>query len=150
MSKILCVDDDVYLSDLLRYALSRDGHAVQIVHRGADALQILKVDLPDAVLLDVTLPDMDGFTLCTRLRNTYRLPVILLTARHADEDMIMGFKEGADDYVTKPFNMQVLLYRLRAVLRRSRPDSAGTDTLTLTYRLGDALFSTKHNEILGK
>jgi DNA-binding response OmpR family regulator len=149
MRKILCVDDDVYLTDLLQYALGREGYSVQVANRGAKAIQLAETDPPDAVILDVNLPDANGFTLCTQFRTALHVPVIMLTARHADEDVVHGFGLGADDYISKPFNMQVLVHRLNAVLRRTYPLNANGVSLNRTYRLGPARFSPEHNEIAG-
>src|SRR5262245_57986929 len=109
VSKILCVDDDPYLTDLLRYALTRHGHTVQLAASGSSALLLALANRPDLILLDGKLPDMDGFDLCTRFRSSLRVPVIMLTARTADEEILSGFDNGADDYITKPFSMQILM-----------------------------------------
>ena len=147
-ASVLCVDDDSYLTDLLRYALLRDGHAVRVAHSAAEALKAVEVERPDVVILDVRLPDSDGFTLCAHLRSAYRIPVILVTARSSDEDVLVGFDRGADDYIGKPFNMQVLIYRLRAVLRRSRAGATQTPPAS-SYRFGASVFNPQHNEIVG-
>src|SRR5690242_741039 len=113
LAKVLCVDDDAHLTVLLRFALSREGYAVQIANRGSQAINAVKDDPPSIVVLDVNLPDVDGFVLCELFRSTYQLPVIMLTARHDDDDAIRAFGLGADDYVAKPFNMQLLICRVR-------------------------------------
>lgn len=154
MSSILCVDDDPYLTDLLSYALTREGHTVRLVHRGAEALRELALERPDLVILDGNLPDITGFELCPQIRSLYGLPVIMLTAHHADEDVLAGFANGADDYVSKPFNMQVLIYRVRAVLRRvaeaaqvpSVPEVVSANIIAV----GDGLFNVQSNEIIGR
>ena len=147
--KILCVDDDVYLTDLLQYALGREGYIVQVANRGVKALQLAEADPPDAVILDVNLPDANGFSLCTQFRTMLHVPVLMVTARHTDEDILNGFGLGADDYISKPFNMQVLVHRLNAVLRRAYPLTVTSVGLNRTYRLGPARFSPEHNEISG-
>lgn len=147
MCKVLCVDDDVYLGDLLQYALKREGYSVQVAHRGAEALQVARFERPDVVLLDAKLPDADGFELCQHFRTALHIPVIMVTGHHTDEDVIAGFSLGADDYIVKPFSMQILVYRLRALMRRVHTDNSLNDTTTLTYRLGPALFSPSRNEI---
>src|SRR5438874_2714882 len=88
VTKILCVDDDAYLTDLLRYALTREGYVVSVAHRGAEVLPMAKADPPHLILLDGNLPDADGFELCQRVRGSLRIPVIMLTARQADEDVL--------------------------------------------------------------
>lgn len=147
-ARVLCVDDDPYLTDLLRYALLRDGHSVRVANTAADAIKAVAAERPDVVILDVRLPDTDGFTLCAHLRSTYRVPVILVTARSSDEDVLVGFDRGADDYIGKPFNMQVLIYRVRAVLRRAR--GAVAEPPVTSYRLGGSLFNPQLNEIVSK
>ena len=147
--KVLCVDDDHHLTDLLRYALTRAGYAVQEANTGAEALRLATVDPPDVVLLDIRLPDIDGRTLCTQLRAMLHVPIIMLTARKADADVLSGFQHGADDYITKPFSMQILLYRLKASLRRSPRDPAQNEQPEDTYQVGEGLYSPKQNDIQG-
>ncbi len=126
MTTILCVDDDPDLTDLLRYGLGRAGFAVASAPTGHAGLHQARAEPIDLVILDLDLPDMDGFRLLAALRAPAPLPVILLTARARDEDVIAGLEQGAADYVTKPFSMQVLLARVSAVLRRAptRPTQA--------------------------
>lgn len=144
--KILCVEDDPHLGDLLLYALQREGYLAQLTSTGGSALQAIKADRPDLVLLDIQLPDADGLVLCGYVRAVHRVPVILVTGRHSDEDAVAGFAHGADDYVVKPFNMQVLLYRIRAVLRRA----GALEPLDLgSFRLGPGTFSAEQHEMCG-
>jgi DNA-binding response OmpR family regulator len=150
MTRILCVDDDAYLTDLLRYALTQAGYVVQVASSGADALSTGLAERPDLVLLDANLPDADGFELCARFRTSWHVPVIMLTARKADEEVLAGFESGADDYVTKPFTMQVLVYRVQAVLRRTRQDRAPVQAETTLYRLPGGTFNAHTNEIAGR
>src|SRR5690348_3055059 len=82
--RVLCVDDDTYLTDLLRFALARDGYTVEVANTGTEALRIAQTDPPDVVVLDIDLPDMNGFVLCTRFNKLLRLPVVMLTASHLD------------------------------------------------------------------
>jgi DNA-binding response OmpR family regulator len=144
---VLCVDDDTYLTDLLRYALTREGYLVQVATCGAEALKIAEVDPPDVVILDVNLPDMNGYDLCSRFHGSFNIPVIMLTARHADEDAVMGFSQGADDYISKPFSMQVLMHRLQAVLRRATSAKTETNRSGRIYRLGMGSFNAEQNHI---
>ncbi|GAC1432162.1 MAG: two-component system response regulator MprA [Chloroflexota bacterium] len=147
--KILCVDDDAYLTDLLRYALTREGYDIAVAHGGADALRMIASDPPHLVLLDGTLPDGDGFELCTRMRAELRLPVIMLTARQADEDILLGLGNGADDYISKPFNMQILVYRVRAVLRRVAATTPLPQTAPTVYPMGTGTYDTAENALIG-
>jgi DNA-binding response OmpR family regulator len=146
--KILCVDDDPYLTDLLHYALERDGYQVAVAGDGATALHLVQRDSPDLVLLDVHLPDTHGLTLCGELRRLGRMPVILLTAGDTETDVITGFQHGADDYVAKPFNMQILSYRIQAVLRRSRGRHNLAGPRTTRYALGPGAFDAEQHEVI--
>jgi DNA-binding response OmpR family regulator len=114
---VLCVEDNVDVASLLFEGLTDAGYIVDLAYTGEEALAAVAMRRPDVILLDITLPDIDGFTLCTRFREEQGIPVIMVTARHTTDDMAAGFEHGADDYVTKPFNMQILLRRLEAVTR---------------------------------
>ncbi len=140
MAKILLVDDDAYLTDLLCYALGREGFDVAAANTGREALRVVQTGETDLVILDVTLPDTDGFRLLAALRAVSQAPVVVLTDRARDEDVIAGFENGADDYVVKPFNMQVLVNRVKAVLRRSGARPSQPQAGTHTYRIGSAVF----------
>lgn len=116
---ILLVEDDAALAAGLRQALRAEGFAVNHVATGADALHVIATELPEIVILDLGLPDMDGLTVLKRLRVAHvDLPVLLLTARTTSGDKVAGLDSGADDYLAKPFDMPELLARLRAISRR--------------------------------
>jgi two-component system response regulator MprA len=118
--RLLIVDDDRALRDALRRALVVSGYEVDTASGGAQALALIATELPDAMVLDVGMPDVDGLEVCRRLRaGGERLPVLMLTARDAVEDRIDGLDAGADDYLVKPFDVGELKARLRALLRRS-------------------------------
>lgn len=117
--RILVIDDDVELSGLLREFLQREGFETEFAHDGKTGLARATAGLADLVVLDVMLPGMDGFEVLRRLRQTTRLPVVMLTARGDDVDRIVGLELGADDYLPKPFNPRELAARIRAVLRRT-------------------------------
>jgi DNA-binding response OmpR family regulator len=119
MSRVLLIEDHQTVRDGLRLALSRQGHAVDAVETGEQGLDRLSVALPDVVILDLMLPGMDGFEVCRRIRATGDLPIIMLTARNDDMDVVAGLEAGADDYVVKPVQARVLEARIRAVLRRA-------------------------------
>lgn len=121
IGRILLIEDDPGLSLVLRDNLTLEGFEVACASTGTAALAAARVALPDVVLLDITLPDTDGFQLCGALRHLGRVAIIMLTARGEKADKLRGFDLGADDYITKPFDLQELLARVRAVLRRSRP-----------------------------
>ena len=135
-AKILVVEDDATIRTLLGLALQGAGYAdVAMAGRGDDGLEAAKRDRPDLVLLDVMLPGLDGFTVARRIRETPALAatrIVMLTARTEPEDVCRGLEAGADDYVTKPFDRQVLLARVKAVLRRGLPVTEGVDFDGLT------------------
>jgi two-component system response regulator MprA len=121
--KILVVDDDRGLRDVLRRSLQLSGYDVELAESGGEALTQLTAKEPDAVILDIGLPDVDGLEVCRLLRREgNRVPVLMLTARDAISDRIEGLDAGADDYLVKPFDVDELKARMRALLRRASPD----------------------------
>lgn len=124
-NRILVVDDEESLADMLSTALRFAGYEVDSVPTGLDALHAVKTTPPDLIILDVNLPDIDGFEVCRRIRNDgFTSPVIFLTARDSTDDLRTGFGGGGDDYLTKPFNLEELSLRIEAVLRRTQGDDA--------------------------
>jgi DNA-binding response OmpR family regulator len=123
--KILVVDDEERMVRFIRLNLEHDGFQVIEAYRGAQAVQRLRDSLPDVVLLDVMLPDIDGFEVLKMIRETSTVPVIMLTAKGEEDDRVKGLELGADDYVTKPFSPRELVSRVRAVLRRVDSSAAG-------------------------
>lgn len=125
MPSILIVEDEEALSLLLRYNLEAEGYEVNVVTRGDEAELHLQEDIPDLLLLDWMLPGLSGIELCRRLRireETKALPIIMLTARGEEAERVRGLATGADDYVVKPFSVLELLARVRAILRRMKPE----------------------------
>ncbi|MBN9433901.1 MAG: phosphate regulon transcriptional regulator PhoB [Bosea sp.] len=123
--RVMIVEDEEALALLLRYNLEAEGYSVEAVPRGDDAETRLKETTPDLLLLDWMLPGISGIELCRRLRareTTRTLPIIMLTARGEEQERIRGLATGADDYVVKPFSVPELMARVRAILRRSRPE----------------------------
>ncbi|HVB96282.1 MAG TPA: response regulator transcription factor [Chloroflexota bacterium] len=121
---ILVVDDDPAILNLLRIGLTQEGYDVNSATNGPEALAILQERAPKLIVLDVLMPEMDGFEVCRRIRQVSTVPVILLTALGREEDVINGLDAGADEYVTKPFSVATLSARIRAVLRRVDVDKA--------------------------
>ena len=127
--KILIVDDSQDTTWLLKRVLTEEGYAVQLAHDGREGLRQAFDYRPDLVLLDVMMPDMDGWTMLSRLREFSDVPVIMLTAVGGEQSMVQGLDGGADDYVTKPYGMEELKARVRAVLRRRGVSESGRSKL---------------------
>ena len=141
--KILVVDDEALLVKGIRFNLQNEGYEVITGSDGLEAVTLVKEANPDLVILDVMMPNMDGMTACGKIREFSNVPIILLTAKTDDMDKLMGFDHGADDYLTKPFNILELKARIRALLRRagagekkakSNQLTAGSITLDLDAR----------------
>ena len=122
MANITLVDDDENIVTSVSLALESHGHTVRSFYDGASGLAALEADPPDLAILDVKMPRMDGMEVLRRLRQSSDLPVIILTSKDEEIDEILGFNLGADDYVHKPFSQRLLIERVKAVLRRARPD----------------------------
>ena len=129
--RVLVVDDDPGIGDSLERALRREGYDVGLAQDGEAALRCVAERAPDAIILDVAMPRLDGLSVCRRLRSEgNHVPILVLTARHSLGDRVAGLDAGADDYVVKPFALEELLARLRALLRRAAPAN-GSDALAL-------------------
>ena len=118
MAKVLIVEDDAALRETLRYNFEREGYQVSVAADGPDGLEKAEHDQPDAVVLDVMLPKLDGFDVCRALRRDSPVSILMLTAKDDEVDKIVGLELGADDYLTKPFSVRELLARVKAMLRR--------------------------------
>ncbi len=129
---ILVVDDEESIADLVSSALRFAGYEVSTAHEGYNALRAVKRSVPDLAVLDVNLPDIDGFEVCRKLRHDgHSFPVIFLTARDQPEDLRTGFGHGGDDYMTKPFSLEELALRIEAVLRRSGASTDGNHRVSV-------------------
>ncbi|MCS6879766.1 MAG: response regulator transcription factor [Oscillochloridaceae bacterium] len=132
---ILVVDDDDGLRELIRINLEHEGYAVIQASNGVECVQMVREHRPDMVILDVMMPEMDGLEACVKVREFSQVPILMLTAKTQSEDVITGLDRGADDYLTKPFNMEELAARIRALLRRvppaNRPLSAGGGQISI-------------------
>jgi two-component system KDP operon response regulator KdpE len=137
-TSILIVEDDPNIVDLIRSNLAVRGYDVIASTDGLRALALLETEQPDIVLLDLMLPDVDGFELCRQIRERSNVGVIVVSARGGDRDKVAALNLGADDYMTKPFSIEELLARISATLRRTRPAPAGEGAST-TISLGDGL-----------
>jgi two-component system response regulator RegX3 len=128
--RVLVVDDEPALRDAVSYSLRSEGYQVTTLADAETALEHLSVDPPDVIVLDVMLPGVSGVELCRRIRDAGDIPIVMLTARDAEVDRVMGLEAGADDYVTKPFSMAELISRVRAILRRRDLDRRGLGAIT--------------------
>lgn len=145
---ILVVEDDRALAGVLEYNLTSEGFSVTCAMDGQDALNQARSKTPDLVLLDVMIPVMDGVQVCRQLRSeaaTRNTPIIMLTAKGEETDQVVGFSVGADDYVTKPFSVRVLLERVKALLRRNERTSDLNDMISVG---GIAIDRIKHRALL--
>jgi DNA-binding response OmpR family regulator len=133
---ILVVDDEERMARFIRLNLEHDGFQVIEAYRGMDAIRALRDNMPDLVLLDVMLPDIDGFEVLSLIREISSVPVIMLTAKGEEDDRVQGLEQGADDYVTKPFSPRELVSRVKAVLRRIEAAGTGSrDSVEVDDRL---------------
>ena len=148
-SKILVVEDDRSLAKVLAYNLDQAGYEVISAYDGQDALSLARLHIPEVVVLDVMIPVVDGLEVCRRLRATEEnrnTPIIMLTAKSEESDQLVGFTVGADDYVTKPFSVKILLQRIKAIVRRQRVDDGQSDVVK---RCGISIDRPKYRAMVG-
>jgi two-component system OmpR family response regulator len=131
MAEILVVDDDPHLREVVGYALTRQGHTVREARDGKEALARFEQRPADLVVLDVTMPEMDGLEACRRLRARSQVPILFLSSREEEVDRVLGLEMGGDDYLTKPFGTRELIARVKAVLRRASAAPVAGASLTL-------------------
>ena len=142
--KILVVDDERLIVDSIKYGLQREGYAIVAAFDGDQALALVQQENPDLVLLDIQLPKKDGWAVCRSIRESSRVPIIMLTARGEEADKVLGLELGADDYLAKPFSMRELLARVRAALRRS---TEYAEALPKSIAIGDVEFDDKGHRV---
>jgi two-component system, OmpR family, phosphate regulon response regulator PhoB len=131
-TRILIIEDERQLTEVLSYNLQREGYEITVAHDGQEGLRKAQTTLPDLILLDLMLPVMSGLDVCRELRSgehTKEIPIVILTAKAEETDQVVGFSMGADDYVTKPFSIKVLLQRIKALQRRVEGVSEPTDVI---------------------
>lgn len=143
MSNILIVDDEPNIIELLKLYLEREGFKVEGASTGKSALAKQESSNPNLIILDLMLPDIDGFDVCRQIRARSNVPILMLTARKEDVDKIVGLELGADDYLTKPFNPRELVARVRAILRRNQ----SLDKPITTVKLGNLTIDTARHEV---
>jgi DNA-binding response OmpR family regulator len=139
--RALIVDDDRVLADIVAFALRREGFEIVLAHDGSSGLQRWEEENPDLIILDVNLPKMDGFEVCRRIRERSTTPIIMLTVRGEDDDIVRGLEIGADDYIPKPFSPRQLVARAFAVLRR-----AGQMAAPSPHQVGDLQLGPNRRE----
>jgi two-component system response regulator RegX3 len=144
---ILVVDDEQSYRDALQVALEREGFQVDVASDGPEALQRFDQSRPALVLLDVMLPRVSGVDVCREIRSRSRVPIIMVTARNAEIDAVVGLEVGADDYVTKPFRLRELVARVRAALRRG-PSDARVDDINDVLEVGDVRLDAARHEVV--
>lgn len=145
--RVLVVDDEADICDIIRYNLEEEGFLVTVSENGIDAWNRLERSLPDAIILDLMLPGINGLDFCKKVKSKYDVPVIMLTARSGETDAVLGLEIGADDYVRKPFSPRELIARLRAILRRhSKPGS--TESQTGNLQVGTITMDTAAHRVL--
>ena len=140
--KALVVDDDRVLADLIAFTLRREGFVVSLAYNGEMALQLWRETRPDIILLDLNLPQVDGFTVCRQIRAEEETPIIMLTVRSEEDDIVRGLELGADDYIAKPFSPRQLVARVQAVLRRS-----GKTAVPGIFRVGELTLDSGRREV---
>ncbi len=134
--KVLVVDDEKLIVKGIRFSLEQDGMAVDCAYDGEEALQMAKDNAYDIILLDVMLPKLNGFEVCQQIREFSNVPVVMLTAKGEDMDKILGLEYGADDYITKPFNILEVKARIKAIMRRVQKKEEPTDNGRIIERGG--------------
>jgi two-component system response regulator RegX3 len=144
---ILVVDDEQSYRDALRVALEREGFRVEVAADGAEAIARFDAVRPALVLLDVMLPRISGVDVCRELRSRSQVPIIMVTARNAEIDAVVGLEVGADDYVTKPFRLRELVARVRAALRRGRGEETGVALSDEVLEIGDVRLDAARHEV---
>lgn len=155
--KILVVDDEKLLVKGIKFNLEQDGYQVITAFDGEEAIKLAHDDSIDLILLDLMLPKVDGFTVCRTIRGFSNVPIIMLTAKSEDIDKILGLEYGADDYITKPFNIREVTARIKAILRRVNPAPKGDKSkvlvsgdITLDYNFRRAIIGERNIELTSK
>lgn len=146
-AQVVLAEDDEKQAELVRRYLERENHSVVVVHDGRSALEEVRRRQPELLVLDVMLPGVDGLDVCRILRQESDIPVLMLTARTEEDDMLLGLDLGADDYMTKPFSPRELAARVRTLLRRSRPSTATAAEPETLLRVGEVAVDTERHEL---
>lgn len=149
--KILVIEDDEDIQELLKFNLNKEGFQVKCVSNGEQGLKYAKTDIPDLIILDLMLPGIDGLDVCKALKateETSQIPIIMLTAKGEESDIVVGLELGADDYVTKPFSVSVLLARIKALLRRHKEPFFKKADMTTVVKIKNMVIHPGRREVL--
>jgi two-component system alkaline phosphatase synthesis response regulator PhoP len=144
---VLVAEDDEKQAELIRLYLEQDGHLVTVVHDGRAALDVTRARQPDLLVLDVMMPHLDGLEVCRILRRDSEVPVLLLTARSTEDDLLLGLGLGADDYLTKPYSPREMVARVRTLLRRSRVLEGRTSASDTPIVVGDIMIDLASHQL---
>ncbi len=145
--KILVVDDERPIADIIKFNLEKEGYKVFVAEDGQQAVNMTYEHKPDLIVLDIMLPIMDGFTVCKKLRENMTTPIIMLTAKEEEVDKVLGLELGADDYMTKPFSVRELMARVKANIRRINFASTGGDGSGQVIRSGSLIIDLNRYEV---
>lgn len=141
--KILIIEDEIPIADLLAYGMKREGYEAKTAYDGETAFNAIKSFNPDLILLDLMLPDISGFEICKRVTQSHNIPIIMLTAKSDITDKLLGLEFGADDYITKPFDIREVIARIKAVFRRL--EAMRNDATNIEHKIVDLGFNIKIN-----
>lgn len=130
--RVLVVDDEKPISDIIKFNLEQEGYEIDTAFDGEEALKKVYQFQPNLIILDLMLPKLDGFQVCRKIRESFNIPIIMLTAKEEEVDKVLGLELGADDYITKPFGMRELIARVKANLRRIEVDKNGSQNSTIS------------------
>lgn len=147
MSKVLVVDDEKLIVKGIRFSLEQDGMQVDCAYDGEEAITLARKTEYDVVLLDVMLPKFDGYQVCQAIREFSEMPIIMLTAKGGDMDKILGLEYGADDYITKPFNILEVKARMKAIIRRNNKNNRKNESESRTITAGDLKLDTNSRRV---
>jgi len=145
--RILIVDDEKNIVDILKFNLNKESFETIEAYDGKQAIELAEREKPDLIILDIMLPEMDGFTVCRKLRQTMQTPILMLTAREEEVDKVLGLELGADDYITKPFSPRELMARVKANLRRLNEDTAPAQPANECLRYADLEIDVNRYEV---
>ena len=146
--KVLVVDDEKLIVKGIKFSLEQDGMEVDCAYDGAEAFEMIKAGSYDLVLLDVMLPSMTGFEVCQNVREFSDVPIVMLTAKSEDMDKILGLEYGADDYITKPFNILEVKARIKAIMRRLNVAAPAASTATSVITKGEVTIDTSNRRLI--